>query len=170
MPDVPLKIVSVRRGAGFSGGGTILVDDGVFRRQKIDSQTAMTIAEAITKIWLGSAVQISGEGYGVIREGLPRFIATQFVEQKYGKDIADVERLRQRTAFAAVAKRDAPLNIVSPIDDYYFTSNANKGAMIWRLLAKTVGQNELFEKIRLSSEDKNLQLSELRAAFSARKE
>lgn len=169
-PDVPLKIVSVKRGAGFSGGGTILVDDSVFRRQKIDSQTAITIAEAIAKVWLGNAVQISGEGYGAIREGLSRFIATQFIEQKYGKDVADVERLRQRTAYAAVAKRDAPLNIVSPIDDYYFPSNANKGAMIWRLLAKTVGQNEFFEKIRLNSEDKNLQLSELRAAFSSHKE
>ena len=169
-PDAPLKIISARRGAGFSGGGTILLDEGVFRRQKIDSQTAMTIAEAIAKIWLGNAVQISGEGFGAIREGLPRFIATQFIEQKYGKDVADVERLRQRTAYAAVAKRDAPLNIVSPIDDYYFPSNANKGAMIWRLLAKTAGQNELFEKIRLNSGDKNLQLSEVRAAFSAQKE
>lgn len=169
-PDVALKIVAVRRGSGFSGGGTILLDEGVFRRQKIDSQTVMTIAEAIAKIWLGNAVQISGEGYGAIREGLPRFIATQFIEQKYGKDIADVERLRQRTAYAAVAKRDAPLNTVSPIDDYYFPANSNKGAMIWRLLAKNAGQNELFEKIRLNSEDKNLQLSELRGAFSAQKE
>ncbi len=169
-PDAPLRIVAVNRGTGFSGGGTILVDESVFRRQKIDSQTAMTIAESVAKIWLGNAVQISGAGYGAIREGLPRFIATQFIEQKYGKDIADVERLRQRTAYAAVAKRDAPLNIVSPIDDYYFPSNANKGAMIWRLLAKNVGQNEFFEKVRLNSEDKNLQLSELRASFSDQKE
>lgn len=168
-PEVSLWVIGVKRGAGFSGGGTILIDDSVFRRQKIDSQTAMIIAESVAKIWLGNAVQISGEGYGVIREGLPRYIATQFIEQKYGKDIADVERLKQRTAYAAVAKRDAPLNIVSPIDDYYFPSNANKGAMIWRLLAGTVGQNEFFEKIRLSAEDKNLQLSELRAAFSAHK-
>jgi Tfp pilus assembly protein PilF len=169
-PDAPLRIVAAKRGAGFSGGGTVFVDDGTFRRQKIDSLTAMNVAEAVAKIWLGNQIEISGDGFGVIREGLPRFIATQFIEQKYGKDIADVERLRQRTAYAAVARRDAPLMIASPIDDFYFASNANKGAMIWRLLAKTVGQNEFFEKIRLNAEDKNLQLSELRAAFSGQKE
>ncbi len=45
-PDFPIKIVSAKRGAGFSSGGTIFVDDSVFRRSKIDSQTAMNIAEA----------------------------------------------------------------------------------------------------------------------------
>lgn len=169
-PDVPLRVVAAKRGAGFSGGGTIFVDDSVFRRQKIDSQTAMTIAESIAKIWLGNMTQVSGDGYGVIREGLPRYIATQFIEQKYGKEFADVERLRQRAAYSAVAKRDAPLNIVSPIDDYYFSSTANKGAMIWRLLAKKVGQKEFFDVIRQNSEDKYLDLRELRSAFSAQKE
>ena len=170
-PDAPLRIVAAKRGAaGFSGGGTIFVEDSMLRRQKIDSQTAMTIAEAVAKIWLGNAVLINGEGYGVIREGLPRFIATQFIEQKYGKDIADIERLRQRTAYSAVAKRDSPLNIVSPIDDYYFASTANKGAMIWRVLAKKVGQNEFFETIRSGIEDKVLHLFELRAGFLSQKE
>ncbi len=169
-PDVPLRIVSSRRGAGFSGGGTIFVDDGVFRRQKIDSLTAMTIAEAVAKIWLGNSVQVYGDGYGVIREGLTRYIATQFLENKYGKDVADIERLRQRTAYAAISQRDAPLNIVSPVDDYYFTEVANKGAMIWRILAKKSGQDEFFTILRRLIEDKNLSLDEIRNAFSTDKE
>ena len=168
-PDTPLKIVAVNRGAGFSGGGTIFVDSGVFRRQKIDSQTAMNIAESIAKIWLGNAVSIGGDGAGVIREGLPRFIATEFLENKFGKDIADIERLKQRTAYAAVAKRDAPLNIASPLDDFYFVATANKGAMVWRALAKKIGRDEFFEKLRRNMEDKDLQLSELRDAYSAEK-
>src|SRR5262249_26518173 len=35
--DAPLRIVGVRRGSGFSSGGTLLVDEGVFRRAKVDS-------------------------------------------------------------------------------------------------------------------------------------
>ena len=35
--DFPVKIISAKRGAGFSSGGTIFVDDSVFRRSKIDS-------------------------------------------------------------------------------------------------------------------------------------
>ncbi len=169
-PDVPIQIVAVRRGAGFSGGGTIFVDDSVFRRQKIDSQTAMTIADAVAKIWLGNAVNVDGDAFGVIREGLPRYIATQFLESKYGKDVADIERLRQRTAYAAISKRDAPLNIVSPLDDFYFTEVANKGAMIWRLLAKKVGQDEFFSVLRANMKNGNLQLSELHSAFSSQKD
>ncbi len=169
-PDAPLRIVAAKRGAGFSGGGTIFVDDSVFRRQKIDSQTAMMIADAIAKMWLGNAINVNGDAYGVIREGLPKFIATQFLESKYGKEIADIERLRQRTAYAAIAKRDAPLNVVSPLDDYYYTEVANKGAMIWRLLAKKIGQDEFFNILRTNMKNGDLQLRELRSAFSSQKD
>jgi tetratricopeptide (TPR) repeat protein len=169
-PDTPLKIVSVRRGSGFSDGGTILVDESAFRRQKIDSQTAMTIAESVAKVWIGSSVNVDGEGFGAVREGLPRFIAAQFLEQKYGKDVADVERLRQRNAYAAVAKRDAPLNVVSPLDDYFFSVAANKGAMVWRLLANKVGRDEFYRILRECLKDGNLNLNELRSAFSSQKD
>lgn len=169
-PDVPLRIAAVDRGVGFSGGGTIFVDDSVFNRGKIDSFTAMIVAESIAKMWLGSAVQTNGDSYGVIREGLPRFIATQFLEAEYGKDIADVERMRQRTAYSAVAQRDAPLNTVSPLDDYYYTEVANKGSMIWRLLANKTGQEEFFNVLRAQMKDGSLTLAEMRAAFSAQKE
>jgi len=169
-PDVPIRIVAVRRGAGFSDGGTVFVDESAFRRQKIDAQTAMTIGEAVAKIWIGNAATVSGDGFGVIREGLAQFIATQFLENKYGKEIADVERLRQRTAYAAIVKRDAPLNIVSPLDDYFYTAVSNKGAMIWRLLAKRVGQDEFFRVLQAQMKDGNLNLNEIRSAFSAQKD
>ncbi len=169
-PDVPLRIVAVNRGAGFSGSGTIFVDDNVFNRQKIDSQTAMTIAESVAKIWLGNVVQIDGDAFGVVREGLPRFIAAEFLEAEYGKDVADVERLRQRTAYAAVAQRDAPLKTVSPLDDYYYSEVTNKGAMIWRLLAKKFGRDEFFNVLRAQMKDGNLNAGELRSAFVGQKE
>lgn len=169
-PDVPLKIVAVKRGAGFSSGGTIFVDESVLRRQKIDSQTAMTIAEAVAKIWIGNLTAVSGDGFGAVREGLPRYIATLFLESRYGKDVADIERTRQRTAYAAVVKRDSPLNTAAPIDDYYYATVTNKGAMIWRLLAKQVGQNEFFNVLRSQMSDGNLSLAKLRAAFGTQKE
>lgn len=168
--ETPFRIISVRRGGGFSAGGTILIDDSVFRRQKLDSQSVMNLSEAVVKTWLGNAVNIKGDGFSVIQEGLSRYLATQFIENKYGKEIADMERLRQRTAYAAVVKRDAPLNTVSPLDDYYFTSNSNKGAMIWRLLAKKVGQTEFSNVIKSSIKDGSLELNELRAAFPSEKD
>ncbi|MFN0279283.1 MAG: hypothetical protein ACKVRN_11855 [Pyrinomonadaceae bacterium] len=166
----PLRIVAVKRGGGFSSGGTIFVDEAVFRRSKIDSQTAMSIAEAVAKLWLSNATTVTGDGYGAITEGLSRYIATQFIESKFGKDVADVERLRQRNSYAAVSKRDAPMGRVSPLDDYYYPEVANKGAMVWRILAKRVGSNEFSNIIRANMQDGNLNLVELRSAFSAQKD
>ena len=169
-PDMPIKIVGVHRGAGFSEDGTILVDDSVFRRSKIDSLTAMSIAEAVVKMWIGGSVAVIGDGQGAVREGLPRFIATEFIESKFGKDVADIERTRQRMAYFSVARRDAPLTQVSPIDDYYFTEVANKGAMIWRLIDRKVGRNDFVANLQASTKDRELDLAELRAAFASQKD
>jgi tetratricopeptide (TPR) repeat protein len=148
-PETPaLKIIAVRRGAGFADGGTILLDTNVFRRPKLDSATAMLIAEAIAKISLGNTTSIKSEGYGTIQEGLARFIATQFIEKQFGKEAADVERQRQRTSYVVVAKRDAPLSQTSPADITYFASAANKGAMIWRLVAREMGEDKFFGVVR----------------------
>lgn len=162
-PNIPLKIVSVRRGSGFSDAGTILLDNGVFRRQKIDSQTAMTIAEAIAKNWLGNAKLVRGEGYGVIREGLARYVATQFIEKQFGKEAADNERLRQRAAYAIVAKTELPFNQTSPLDPSYYSSVANKGAMIWREIARSMGQSNFFSYVKTQE---IYTLLNLRTAFS----
>ena len=169
-PEVPLRIVAVKRGGGFSSAGTMLVDEAVFRRSKVDSLTAMNLAEASVRTWIGGTIPVTGDGYGVIREGMTRFIATEFLESKYGKDVADVERLRQRTAYAAISKRDAPMSKVSPLDDFYFQEVANKGAMAWRLLAKRVGQTEFTRILKANMLDGDLNVSELRMAFADNKE
>jgi tetratricopeptide (TPR) repeat protein len=169
LPDVPLRLVAVRRGGGFATAGTALVDEAVFRRPKIDSLTAMNIAEAAAKLYLGNAIPISGEGYGVVGEGLSRYAATQFIESKFGKDVADVERMRQRNAYLAVSKRDAPMSTVSPIDDYYYPVVANKGAMAWRIIARRLGPAEFANIIKSSSQDGALNLGEIRQAVSPQK-
>jgi hypothetical protein len=169
-PDVPIRIVSTRRGSGYSQGGTVLVDESVFRRSKIDSLTAMNIAEAMAKMWIGGAASIVGDGQGVVREGLPRFIATEFIENRFGKDVADVERTRQRMAYFAVARRDSPLASVSPLDDYYYPEVANKGAMVWRLVDRRIGRNDFAANIQAAMKDRQIDLAELRAAFSSQKD
>lgn len=169
-PDVPLRIVAVRRAGGFTGGGTILVDESAFRRGRLDSQTAMTVADSVVKIWLGGSTVITGDGGGVIREGLAKYIATQFLESKFGKEIADMERQRQRIAYASVSRRDAPLTVVSSLDDYYYPEVANKGAMAWRVLARKVGTEEFYKGIRAATQDGTVSLAEIRAQFPTEKD
>src|SRR5205085_2520051 len=54
-PDSPIRLVGVRRGAGFDTAGALLLDHAVFRRQKVDSLTAMQIADAVARLWVGGA-------------------------------------------------------------------------------------------------------------------
>lgn len=169
-PDVPIRVVASRRGTGFSDSGSVVVDEGVFRRTKLDSLTAMNLAEAVAKLWLGSSVAINGEGQGAIREGLPRFIATEFIASKYGADVADVERARHRSAHAAIVQREEPLATVSPASDYYFAEVGNKGAMVWRLLDKSLGRTAFFQILRDNIKDGETDLTELRMAYSSQKE
>ncbi len=168
-PAVPVRVIAANRGAGFTGGGTILVDDSVFLRPKFDAQTAMSVYEGVARLWLGGAIDIRGDGQGTLREGLVRYIATQALESSFGADVADVERLRQRSGYSVVARRDAPLSTVSPLDEFYYSTVANKGAMAWRLLEKRVGTNDFRAAVASNSKDGELELSELRAAFAAQK-
>ena len=108
-PDVPIKLVAVKRGTGFTDGGTVLLDVAAFRRPKLDAVTALAIAEAVARMWVGGAAPIRGEGSGVVREGLPRFLATLFFEKQFGREVADAERTRERVAYSSIAKVDAPL-------------------------------------------------------------
>jgi len=169
-PDTPLRIVAVKRGGGFASGGTLLVDESVFRRAKLDSGTVAGAADAVAKLWFADSLQVSGDGYGAIREGLARFAATQFLESKYGKPVADIERMRQRNSYSTVSQRDAPIIQVAPLDDYYYSTVAYKGAMVWRLLHRRIGSDEFNKRIRTGLEDKAVTLAELRGLFPEQKE
>ena len=147
-PDVPVRLVSVRRGAGFNDGGTILIETGVFRRSKVDSATALLISEAISRLWLGGQTSVRGEGGGLLRDALPRFLATQFIEKQFGREAARAEMLRERLAYSTVAKKDAPLSRVTPVDDTYFGSVPNKGAIVWRLIDHTLGHDAFMVSLR----------------------
>ena len=140
-PSVPLRLVAVSRGAGFDDAGTMLISEGSFRRKKIDSVTALAIAEAIARLWVGADTPVRGEGSGVLREGLARFSASLFIEKQFGGEAAAAERGRQRLSYSAIAKRDAPLSRTTMLDGTYFNSVANKGAMVWRLIDHTLGRD-----------------------------
>jgi Tfp pilus assembly protein PilF len=166
----PIRLVGVTRGAGFDLGGTVLLDNAVFRRSKTDAITAQLVGEAVARMWLGGATPVRGEGAGVLREGLARFLATLFLEKEFGREAADAERLRERIAYSAVARRDAPLSISTPLEPTYYLSVANKGAMIWRLADRVLGREAFLAVLReqlQKGRESEVTLAALRAALSA---
>lgn len=170
-PDAPVRLVAVTRGGGASDGGTILLPVAAFRRSKVDSVTALQIGEAVARLWIGGATAVRGEGVGVISEGLTRYLANAFLEKQYGREVADAERLRQRLAYATVSKRDAPLARTTPLDDTYYISVANKGAMVWRLVERIMGRDAFMGALRSfiqKGAEGELSLELLRAGLSGR--
>jgi hypothetical protein len=172
-PAVPLRLVAVARGAGFDDGGTVLLNEGSFRRQKVDAVTALSIAEGMARLWIGADSPVRGEGQGVVREGLVRFVASMFIEKQFGAEAADAERGRERLSYSAIAKRDAPLSRTTALDGTYSNSVANKGAMVWRLLDHTVGREVFVSVLRgllqnAKPDAEGLSLSRARNAFVER--
>lgn len=168
--DAPVRIVAVNRAAGFDMGGTILVEPAAFRRAKLDATITLLVAESMARLWIGGATSVRGEGAGVIREGLVRHLAIQFLEKQFGADAAQAERLRERVAFAAIAKRDAPLSTLTTVEPNYLTLVADKGAMIWRLAERTLGRDAFLGIVRAqlqSGRADGLTLASFRAALSS---
>lgn len=172
-PDVPIRLVAVRRGAGFNDGGTVLIETGAFRRQKLDSATALLISEAVSRLWVGGQTPVRGEGGGLLRDALPRFLAVLFIEKQFGRDAARAEMLRERLAYSTVAKKDAPLARVTPLEATYFSSVPNKGAMVLRLVESSLGRDAFMTILRDQLQagkgsSAGIALAALRTALTAR--
>lgn len=169
-PDVPVRLVAVRRGAGFNDSGTVLFDADTLRLPKLDAATALSVAEAVGHLWIGGQTPVQGEGGGVLRDALVRFLSTEFLEKQFGEDAVKSERYRQRLAYATVAQRDGPLARTSQIDSTYFASVPNRGAMFWRLVERRLGREVFFGVLKAAlQEGKNgLTLPSVREALVAR--
>ncbi|HEX5709265.1 MAG TPA: hypothetical protein VFX96_18320 [Pyrinomonadaceae bacterium] len=172
--DAPVRLVSVRRGAGFDAGGTLLLDESVFRRAKTDAVTALAVAEAVARLWVGGATPIGGDGASVMREGLPRYLASLFIEKQFGREAAEAERARISLLYAQTARADAPLSQVTPAFENYFPIAANKGSLAWRVVAEHGTTREAFlAALRRELETgrtgaQPLRLASLRAALGER--
>ncbi|HKO42300.1 MAG TPA: tetratricopeptide repeat protein [Pyrinomonadaceae bacterium] len=147
-PDVPVRLISVRRGSGFSDGGAILIESGALRRAKPDASTVLLIGEAIARLWVGGQTAVRGDGGGVLRDGLARYLANTFIEKQFGPEAAREELLRQRIAYSSVSRKDAPISRVTPLDATYHSSVPNKGAMVWRLIENTIGRDVMLTLMR----------------------
>ncbi|HXC69514.1 MAG TPA: hypothetical protein VN644_06050 [Pyrinomonadaceae bacterium] len=172
-PDVPVRLVAVRRGAGFSDSGTVLIDADSLRLPKVDSETALSVAEATARLWIGGLAPVRGEGGGVLREALVRFLATEFLEKQFGPDAVKSTLYRQRITYTRVAQQDGPLARTTPLDATYFESVPNRGAMFWRLVERRMGRDNLFAVLRAvvpaaKGDQNGLTLAAVREALVAR--
>jgi tetratricopeptide (TPR) repeat protein len=141
---------SQTREASFATVGAVTVDDNLFRRDSLDLGTVELIAAGAARAWIDGQVLLRGRGAGMLRDALPVYLATQYLGERYGEAQRDEAFERYRRAYASIARNDAPLLMQSLLDRNYTTSVYNKGALIWRLIEKQIGQ-QAFDKVLRSS-------------------
>jgi len=151
----------------------VLFDADALRWQRLDAATALSVSETIARLWLGGQTPIRGDGSGAIRDGLVRYLATQFLEKHFGRDAVQSELLRERIAYATVAQRDSPLARANQFDSTYFGSVPNRGAMFWRLVDRRLSHDAFIGVLKSTleagrSDANGLTLAGLRSALVQR--
>lgn len=137
---------SAGRETTFSTVGAVTVDDNLFRRDALDLGTIELLASAAARAWIDGHVLLRGRGTGVVRDGLPIYLAALYLSERFGQQSGDEAFDRYRQAYATIARSDAPLLMQSQLDRNYKTSVYNKGALIWRMIDKQIGA-EVFQKV-----------------------
>jgi tetratricopeptide (TPR) repeat protein len=134
------------REVSLSTVGAVTIDDNLFRRDSLDLGTIELLASAAARSWIDGQALLRGRGVGVLRDALPVYLTAQYLGERFS-DAHRVEAFdRYRRSYATIARNDAPLLMQSPIDRNYITSVYNKGALVWRLLEKQIGQ-QIFDKV-----------------------
>ncbi|MCI0664568.1 MAG: hypothetical protein L0220_26205 [Acidobacteria bacterium] len=137
---------SSAREVSLSTVGAVTIDDNLFRRDTLDLGTIELLAGAAARAWIDGQVLLRGRGTGVLRDALPIYLTAQYLGERFG-DAQRTEAFdRYRRSYATIARDDAPLLMQSPLDRNYITSVYNKGALVWRLMEKQIGQ-QIFDKV-----------------------
>ena len=145
---------SASRETSASMVGAVTIDENIFRRDAVDLGTIELLSGAAARAWIDGQVLLRGRGAGMLRDALPVYLVAQYLGDRFGLPQRDAAFERFRRAYAAVARNDAPLLMQSQLDRNYATSVYNKGALVWRMIEKTLGVLA-FEKALRSSLSRN---------------
>lgn len=130
--------------------GAVTIDENIFRRDAIDLGAIELISGAAARAWIDGQVLLRGRGAGMLRDALPIYLVAQYLGERFGADQRDAAFERFRRAYATIARNDAPLLMQSQLDRNYATSVYNKGALVWRMIEKTVGRQAFDSALRRS--------------------
>lgn len=144
------RVVTVnQRGVALAAPGVVTVDDALFRRGTLDLGTIELMANAAARSWIDGRVLLRGRGTWMLRDGLPVYLAAQYLGARYGEAARADAFERYRRAYEPIARgQDAALLMQNPLDRNYVTSVFNKGALVWRIFEKKMGAQPFQEFIR----------------------
>src|SRR5262245_56048053 len=130
---------SANRETSVAMVGAVTIDENIFRRNAIDLGAVELLSGAAARMWIDGQVLRRGRGIGMLRDALPIYLVAHYLGDRFGLPQRDAAFERFRRAYATIARNDAPLLMQNQLDRNYATSVYNKGALVWRMIEKTVG-------------------------------
>jgi TolA-binding protein len=161
-----LTIISSTRTGNLSVPGALVLAEQTFRREAVNAGTLELLADAVARLWTEGRVRVRGQesrsaqtdragqkarSTALLRDSLPRYLATLYFEERFGADGAREAFRRMRAGYTPIAKtgRDAELGVQTVLSPTYSAAAFAKGPLALRLFAETGGRDKLFAALKV---------------------
>jgi TolA-binding protein len=154
-----LRIISSARANNLVVPGALVLNEQVFRRDALTESAIEAIADATARLWTEGRARVRGiearagqrpRSVAFLRDSLPRYLATLYIEDRYGREAGRdaFERLRWSYTPVAQSGRDAELGFQTIAMPNYSAAIFAKGPLVLRLMAETAGRDKLLSAIK----------------------
>jgi len=161
-----LTIISSNRTGNLSVPGALVLAEHTFRREAVNAGTLELLADAVARLWTEGRVRVRGQesrsaqadragqkprSTALLRDSLPRYLATLYFEERFGADGAREAFRRMRASYTPIAKtgRDAELGVQTVLFPTYGAASFAKGPLVLRLFAGMGGRDKLIAALKV---------------------
>jgi hypothetical protein len=180
------RIVSSVRAGNLTEPGFLVLNEQVFRRDKLGAGVIEVLADAIARMWIDGRMRLRGQepraaqenrpavkahSAAFLRDSLPRYLAALYFEDRFGKDAARDLFTRMRWSYTPIAQsgRDSELGVQTLLLPNYSAAALSKGPLVYRLLAEAAGRDKLIAAIKsliAAGPTKIITIDDLKAALT----
>jgi len=159
------RIIASARAGNIAVPGALVLSEQVFRRDSLSSEVVETLTDAVARMWIDGRVRLRGQearssqdsrpaikarSAAVLRDSLPRYLSVLYFEDRFGNAAGQAMLSRMRWAYTSVAQsgRDSELGIQTIALPNYAAAVLNKGPLVLRLLAETMGREKFVASVK----------------------
>ena len=164
-PGASFTIISSARTGGLTVPGALVFNEQIFRQDALDASAIELIADGVARVWIEGRAKIRGQDSRpeqldrpaqrprspiLLRDSMPRYLASLYIEDRFGAAAASEVYARMRALYTPVALsgRDAEMSVQSMLLPSYGAAAFGKGPLVLRLMAETVGRDKLLGALK----------------------